>query len=147
MAYIIDRDAMVASLQQLEATKGPEETRQAFERVLSTPAFLRQQNTYSPATQFVERLRRQEDELTAVRRRLNPNDPDIKGIEAQVAQTERDIESTVRNFINGTTEQVRCVDRRIAEPRGSVKALPMQDVEHQPLSRAQKVVEGIIMQV
>ena len=147
MAYIIDRDAMVASLQQLESTKGPEETRQAFERVLSTPAFLRAQNTYSPATQFVERLRRQEDELTTVRRRLNPSDPDIKVIENQIAQTKRDIESTVRNFINGTTEQVRGVDRRIAELRSSVKALPMQDVEYQRLTRAQKGVEDIMTQV
>lgn len=147
MGYIIDRDAMVASLQQLEATKSPEETRQAFEQVLATPALLHAQNTSSPATQFVERLRRQEDELTAVRRRLNPNDPDIKVLENQVLQTKRDIESTVRNFISGTTEQIRGVDRRIGELRSSVKALPLQDVAYLRLTRAQKGVEDIMTQV
>src|SRR5258708_21476678 len=57
------------------------------------------------------------------------------------------MESKGVNFSNGTAEQVRGVDRRIAELRGSVKALPMQDVEYQRLTRAQKGVEDIMTQV
>ena len=147
MGYVIDRDAMVATLRQLEATKDPEETRQAFERVLSTPTFTRAQGAFSPATQFVERLRRQEDELTAARRRLNANDPDIKVLEQQVAQSKLDIQQTVRGYINGTTEQINGVDRRIAELRATVQMLPEQGAEYQRLTRNQKGVEEIMTQV
>ncbi len=146
-AYAIDRDAMVASLRQLSATRDPEETRQAFERVLATPAFQRAQNTFSPATQFVERLRHQEDDLTAARRRLNPNDPDIKVLEQQIALSKRDIQTTVRSYIDGTTEQINGVDRRIAQLRQSVSLLPAQGAEYQRLTRNQKGVEEIMTQV
>ena len=48
MSYAVDRQALMASLKQFESVKDPGETRQASERVLSTPAFLRAQGTYSP---------------------------------------------------------------------------------------------------
>jgi tyrosine-protein kinase Etk/Wzc len=147
LGYAVDRQAMIASLAQLDSVKDPAETRQASERVLSTPAFLRAQGSNSPTTQFVERLRKQEDALMDARRRLNPNDPDIKVLERQIAASKYDVTSTVRNFIAGLGEQIRGIDQRIATLRNSVKLLPGQQVEYQRLTRGQKGVEDIMNQV
>ena len=142
----IDRQAMLASLEQLEKADSTD-ARQAVERVISTPAFLRAQGSFSPTTQFIERLRQQEDALTAARRRLSPSDPDIKVLERQVAQTKYDLEATVRNFIRGTSEQLRGIDQRIATLRNIVQLLPAQQAEFQRLTRGQKGVEDIMNQV
>ena len=142
----IDRQAMLASLEQLEKADSTD-ARQAVERVISTPAFLRAQGSFSPTTQFIERLRQQEDALTAARRRLSPSDPDIKVLERQVAQTKYDLEATVRNFIRGTSEQLRGIDQRIATLRNIVQLLPAQQAEYQRLTRGQKGVEDIMNQV
>lgn len=142
----IDRQAMLASLEQLEKADSTD-ARQAVERVISTPAFLRAQGSFSPTTQFIERLRQQEDALTAARRRLSPSDPDIKVLERQVAQTKYDLEATVRNFIKGTSEQLRGIDQRIATLRNIVQLLPAQQAEFQRLTRGQKGVEDIMNQV
>ena len=147
MGYAVDRDALAASLQALEEVHDPGETRQAFERVLSTPAFLRAQNTGSPATLFIERLRKQEDDLVAAKRRLNPGDPDIAALEAQITQTKFDVRATVKNFIAGIGQQIKGIDNRIAGLRSGVQALPAQEVEYQRLTRDQKGVEGIMNQV
>ena len=147
MGYSIDRQAMVQSLQQLETVKDPADTRQAVERVLSTPAFLRAQGTASPTTEFINRLRKQEDDLDAAKRRLNPNDPDVKVLERQIATTKYDVTVTVRNFIAGTGEQIKGIDQRIATLRAAVQKLPEQQAEYQRLTRGQKAVEDIMNQV
>lgn len=147
MTYAVDRQALTASLRQFEAVKDPAETRQASERVLSTPAFLRAQGQYSPTTQYIERLRRQEDALVDAKRRLNPADPDIKAIERQIIASKYDIAATVSNFISGLGEQIRGIDERIVALRSSVALLPAQQVEYQRLTRGQKGVEDIINQV
>ena len=147
MTYAVDRQALASSLKQFEAVKDPSETRQASERVLSTPAFLRAQGPYSPTTQYIERLRRQEDALVDARRRLNPADPDIKAIERQIIASKYDIAATVSNFISGLGEQIRGIDERLGVLRLSVALLPAQQVEYQRLTRGQKGVEDIINQV
>jgi capsular exopolysaccharide synthesis family protein len=147
MSYAVDRQALMASLKQFESVKDPGETRQASERVLSTPAFLRAQGTYSPTTQYIDRLRKQEDALSDARRRLNPNDPDIKTLERQIISSKFDVASTVSNFIAGLGEQVKGIDERIALLRSSVALLPGQQVEYQRLTRGQKGVEDIMNQV
>jgi capsular exopolysaccharide synthesis family protein len=115
--------------------------------VISTPAFLRAQGAFSPTTQFITRLREQEDRLTTARSRLSPNDPDIKQLERQVAQSKYDLEATVRNFIAGTNEQLRGIDQRISTLRASVQLLPVHQAEYQRLTRGQKGVEDIMNQV
>ncbi len=147
MTYTIDRDAMMASLKQIESVKDPEETRQSLERVLSTPAFLKSQGAQSPTTMFIDRLRKQEDELVNLKRRLAPGDPDIKAVEAQIATTRHDVAATVRNYIAGASEQIKGLDKRIDVLRGTVKLLPEQSVEFDRLARNQKSVEGIMNQV
>lgn len=147
LGYAVDRQAMLASLAQLEGVTDPAETRQASERVLSTPAFLRAQGTSSPTTQFTERLRKQEDALIEARRRLNPNDPDIKVLERQIAASKYDVTATVKNFIAGIGEQIRGIDQRIATLRSAVSLLPSQQVEYQRLTRGQKGVDDIMNQV
>ncbi|CAN5311388.1 hypothetical protein BH09GEM1_BH09GEM1_18720 [soil metagenome] len=147
MTYAVDRQALSASLRQFESVKEPGETRQASERVLSTPAFLRAQGPYSPTTQYIERLRREEDALVDARRRLNPADPDIKAIERQIIASKYDIAATVSNFISGLGEQIRGIDERIASLKLSVALLPAQQVEYQRLTRGQKGVEDIMNQV
>ena len=147
LGYAVDRQAMLASLAQLDSVTDPRETRQAFERVLSTPAFLRAQGSNAPTTQFVERLRKQEDALADARRRLNPTDPDIKVLERQIIASKYDVAATVRNFISGLGEQIRGIDQRIATLRATVKLLPGQQVEYQRLTRGQKGVEDIMNQV
>jgi tyrosine-protein kinase Etk/Wzc len=147
LGYAVDRQAMMASLKEIEAQNDPAETRQAFERVLSTPAFLRVQGTSSPMTLFIERLRRQEDLLSDARRRLNPTDPDVKVLEQQIATTRHDVATTVRNFIAGSEEQIRGIDQRIAVLRAGLARLPEQQAEYQRLTRGQKGVEDIMNQV
>lgn len=147
LGYAIDRQAMMASLDQLQRVKEAGDTRQAVERVLSTPAFLRAQGTSSPTAQFTERLRRQEDQLSDARRRLNPGDPDIKVLEDQVALSRIDVLTTVKNFIAGTSEQLRGTEQRIAALRANLAKLPMQQLEYQRLARQQKSVEDIMNQV
>ena len=147
VGYAIDRQAMMASLAELQKTKEPGDTRQAVERVLSTPAFLRAQGTSSPTAQFTERLRKQEDQLSDARRRLSPGDPDIKVLEQQIALSRIDVETTVKNFIAGTTEQLRGTEQRILALRGNLAKLPMQQLEYQRLAREQKSVEDIMNQV
>ena len=147
LGYSIDRQAMESSLLQLTRARDPEDTRQAVERVISTPAFLRAQGAFSPTTQFVTRLREQEDALNTARGRLSPNDPDIKRLERQIAQSKYDLEATVRNFIAGTNEQLRGIDQRIGTLRASVQLLPAHQAEYQRLTRGQKGVEDIMNQV
>ena len=147
LGYAIDRQAMMSSLEQLQRVKEPGDTRQAVERVLSTPAFLRAQGTTTPTAQFTERLRRQEDQLSDARRRLNPGDPDLKVLEDQIALSKIDVETTVKNFIAGTTEQLRGTEQRIAALRVNLARLPMEQLEYQRLAREQKSVEDILNQV
>ena len=147
MTYSVDRQALQASLKEFQAVKDPAETRQASERVLSTPAFLRAQGQFSPTTQYVDRLRRQEDALVDAKRRLNPTDPDIKAIERQIIASKFDVAATVSNFISGLGEQIRGLDERIGALHSSVALLPAQQVEYQRLTRGQKGVEDIMNQV
>ena len=147
LSYAVDRQAMIASLAELDNVKDPAETRQASERVLSTPAFLRAQGNYSPTTQYVERLRKQEDALIDARRRLNPGDPDLKVLERQIIASQYDVAATVKNFISGLGEQIRGIDQRIGALRASVKLLPGQQVEFQRLTRGQKGLDDIMNQV
>ena len=126
MSYAVDRQALMASLKQFESVKEPGETRQASERVLSTPAFLRAQGTYSPTTQYIERLRRQEDALSDARRRLNPDDPDIKTLERQIISSKFDVAATSRISLpdwvsrsRASTSASHCCGRRLRCCRAS----------------------------
>ncbi len=147
IGYAMDRQAMLASLQTIENVQDSSDSRQAVERLVSVPAFLKAQGTTAPVSVFIDRLRHFEDELAVSRRRLNPGDPDIRALERQVQQTRGDIAATVRNFVGGMNENVRAIDQRIALLRSSVAQIPAQQVEMQRLNREQKGVEDIMTQV
>jgi tyrosine-protein kinase Etk/Wzc len=142
-----DRQALLASLNTLLRVKDTADGRQAYERLLSVPAFARQLNTSSPSSIAIERLRVQEDNRAGLLRRLGPNDPDVKSVERQIATSKRDIEMTTRTYADGLGEQVRALDARIATLREAVQLLPAQQVEYQRLLREQKGVEDIMNQV
>jgi polysaccharide biosynthesis transport protein len=142
-----DRQALLASLDNLLRIKDTADGRLAYERLLSVPAFARQLNSSSPSTIAIERLRVQEDNRAALLRRLGPNDPDVKSVERQIETSKRDIEATTRTYAEGLGEQVRALDGRIALLRESVQLLPDQQVEYARLLRNQKGVEDIMNQV
>ena len=142
-----DRQALLASLDQLLLVKDTADGRLAYERLLSVPAFARQLNTSSPSSIAIERLRVQEDNHASLLRRLGPNDPDIQSVERQIETSKRDIEATTRTYADGLGEQVRALDARIATLRESVQLLPAQQVEYARLLRNQKGVEDIMNQV
>jgi len=142
-----DRQALLASLNTLLRATDTADGRQAYERLLSVPAFARQLNTSSPSSIAIERLRVQEDNRANLLRRLGPNDPDVKSVERQIATSKRDIEMTTRTYADGLGEQVRALDARIATLREAVQLLPAQQVEYQRLLREQKGVEDIMNQV
>ena len=142
-----DRAALLASLETLLRQKDTADGRLAYERLLSVPAFARQLNTSSPSSIAIERLRVQEDNRSALLRRLGPNDPDVKSVERQIETSKRDIEATTRTYADGLGEQVRALDARIAKLRDDVQLLPAQQVEYQRLLREQKGVEDVMTQV
>jgi tyrosine-protein kinase Etk/Wzc len=142
-----DRDALLASLDGLLRRRDTADGRLAYERLLSVPAFARHLNTSSPSSIAIERLRTQEDNRSALLRRLGPNDPDIKSVERQIETSKRDIEATTRTYADGLGEQVRALDARIARLRDDVQLLPAQQVEYQRLLREQKGVEDVMTQV
>jgi polysaccharide biosynthesis transport protein len=142
-----DRQALLASLDNLLRIKDTADGRLAYERLLSVPAFARQLNSSSPSTIAIERLRVQEDNRASLLRRLGPNDPDVKSVERQIETSKRDIEATTRTYAEGLGEQVRALDGRIALLRESVQLLPDQQVEYARLLRNQKGVEDIMNQV
>jgi len=142
-----DRQALLASLDALLKVKDTADGRLAYERLLSVPAFARQLNTSSPSTIAMERLRTQEDNRTAMLRRLTPDDPDVKSVERQIETSKRDVEATTRTYADGLAEQIRALDGRIAMLRASVQLLPAQQVEYARLLRNQKGVEDIMNQV
>ncbi|HEX7977611.1 MAG TPA: polysaccharide biosynthesis tyrosine autokinase, partial [Gemmatimonadaceae bacterium] len=144
---VTDRQALLASLSALLLVKDTADGRLAYERLLSAPAFARQLNTSSPSSIAIERLRTQEDQRAQLLRRLGPNDPDVKSVEAQIATSKRDIEATTRTYADGLGEQVRALDSRIAMLRASVQLLPSHQVEYSRLLREQKGVEDIMTQV
>jgi uncharacterized protein involved in exopolysaccharide biosynthesis len=142
-----DRQALLASLDQLLRIRDTADGRLAFERLLSVPVFARNMTTSSPSSIAIERLRVQEDNLASLKRRLGPNDPDIKSVERQIEVSKRDIEATTRTYADGLGEQVRALDGRIAVLRESVQLLPAEQVEYARLLRNQKGVEDIMNQV
>ncbi|HEV7993863.1 MAG TPA: polysaccharide biosynthesis tyrosine autokinase [Gemmatimonadaceae bacterium] len=142
-----DRQALLASLDNLLQAKDTSDGRLAYERLLSVPAFARLLNSSSPSTIAIERLRVQEDQRAAMLRRLNPNDPDIRSVERQIETSKRDIIATTRTYADGLGEQVRALDGRITLLRASVQLLPAQQVEYARLLRNQKGVEDIMNQV
>src|SRR5215218_5513722 len=142
-----DRAALLASLDNLLRRRDTADGRLAYERLLSVPAFSRQLNTSSPSSIAIERLRVQEDNRSALLRRLGPNDPDVKSVEKQIATSKRDIEATTRTYADGLGEQVRALDERIVKLRDDVQLLPAQQVEYQRLLREQKGVEDVMTQV
>lgn len=142
-----DHQALLASLDNLLQSKDTADGRLAYERLLSVPAFARHLHSSSPSTIAIERLRQQEDNRAGMMRRLGPNDPDIRSVEAQIETSKRDIEATTRTYADGLSEQVRALDRRIATLRASVQLLPAQQVEYARLLRNQKGVEDIMNQV
>jgi capsular exopolysaccharide synthesis family protein len=144
---VTDREALLASLDVLLRVKDTADGRLAYERLLSAPAFARQLNTSSPSSIAIERLRAQEDQRAQLLRRLGPNDPDVKSVEAQIATSKRDIEATTRTYADGLGEQVRALDSRIAMLRASVQLLPAHQVEYSRLLREQKGVEDVMTQV
>jgi polysaccharide biosynthesis transport protein len=147
MTAVTDREALLASLDALLRVKDTADGRLAYERLLSAPAFARQLNTSSPSSIAIERLRVQEDQRAQLLRRLGPNDPDVKSVEAQIATSKRDIEATTRTYADGLGEQVRALDSRIAMLRASVQLLPAHQVEYSRLLREQKGVEDVMTQV
>lgn len=142
-----DRAALLASLDALLRRSDTADGRLAYERLLSVPAFARQLNTSSPSSIAIERLRQQEDNRSALLRRLGPNDPDVKSVERQIETSKRDIEVTTRTYADGLGEQVHALDARIAKLRDDVQLLPAQQVEYQRLLREQKGVEDVMTQV
>ncbi|MDB4882817.1 MAG: capsular exopolysaccharide family, partial [Gemmatimonadetes bacterium] len=142
-----DRQALLASLESLLRIRDTADGRQAYERLLSVPAFARQLNTSSPSSIAIQRLREQEDTRAALLRRLGPNDPDIKSVERQIETSKRDVEATTRTYADGLGEQVRALDGRVATLKVSVQLLPAQQVEYARLLRNQKGVEDIMNQV
>jgi capsular exopolysaccharide synthesis family protein len=142
-----DRQALLASLDNLLRIRDTADGRLAYERLLSVPAFARQLNTSSPSSIAIERLRVQEDNRAALLRRLGPTDPDVVSVERQIETSKRDIEATTRTYADGLGEQVRALDGRIALLRASVQLLPAQQVEYARLLRNQKGVEDIMNQV
>lgn len=147
MDFVADRTALLASLSDIRESKDPRDTRQASERLLSTPAFLKGQGSTSPVTVFVERLHTLEDQLINARRRLNPNDPDIKSLETQITAAKFDLEQSVKIFISGLNDQLRAIDTRLGTLRSSIQLIPAQQVEYQRLIRQQRSVEEIMKQV
>jgi capsular exopolysaccharide synthesis family protein len=147
MTAATDREALLASLDALLRVRDTADGRLAYERLLSAPAFARQLNTSSPSSIAIERLRTQEDQRAQLLRRLGPNDPDVKSVEAQIATSKRDIEATTRTYADGLGEQVRALDSRIAMLRASVQLLPAHQVEYSRLLREQKGVEDVMTQV
>jgi polysaccharide biosynthesis transport protein len=147
MTAVTDREALLSSLAALLKVKDTADGRLAYERLLSAPAFVRQLNTSSPSSIAIERLRVQEDQRAQLLRRLGPNDPDVKSVEAQIATSKRDIEATTRTYADGLGEQVRALDSRIAMLRASVQLLPAHQVEYSRLLREQKGVEDVMTQV
>jgi len=147
MTAATDRAALLASLDSLLQRRDTADGRLAYERLLSVPAFSRQLNTSSPSSIAIERLRTQEDNRSALLRRLGPNDPDIKSVERQIETSKRDIEATTRTYADGLGEQVRALDARIAKLRDDVQLLPAQQVEYARLLREQKGVEDVMTQV
>jgi capsular exopolysaccharide synthesis family protein len=142
-----DRAALLASLDNLLRRRDTADGRLAYERLLSVPAFSRQLNTSSPSSIAIDRLRVQEDNRSALLRRLGPNDPDIRSVERQIETSKRDIEATTRTYADGLGEQVRALDERIVKLRDDVQLLPAQQVEYQRLLREQKGVEDVMTQV
>ncbi|HKP16040.1 MAG TPA: polysaccharide biosynthesis tyrosine autokinase [Gemmatimonadaceae bacterium] len=142
-----DRDALLASLDNLLRRSDTADGRVAFERLLSVPAFARQLNTSSPSSMAIERLRTQEDSRANLLRRLGPNDPDVKSVERQIETSKHDIEVTTRTYADGLGEQVHALDARIAKLRDDVQLLPAQQVEYSRLLREQKGVEDVMTQV
>src|SRR5215208_620448 len=126
-----DRQALLASLDNLLRSRDTADGRVAYERLLSVPAFARELNTSSPSSIAIERLRVQEDNRSALLRRLGPNDPDVKSVERQIESSKRDIEATTRTYADGLGEQVRALDARIAKLRDDVQLLPAQQVQYQ----------------
>jgi len=147
MTAVTDREALLSSLAALLKVKDTADGRLAYERLLSAPAFVRQLNTSSPSSIAIERLRVQEDQRAQLLRRLGPNDPDVKSVEAQIATSKRDVEATTRTYADGLGEQVRALDSRIAMLRASVQLLPAHQVEYSRLLREQKGVEDVMTQV
>ncbi|HKH92165.1 MAG TPA: polysaccharide biosynthesis tyrosine autokinase [Gemmatimonadaceae bacterium] len=144
---VTDRQALLASLDNLLRSKDTADGRLAYERLLSVPAFARHLNTSSPSSIAIERLRTQEDNRAALLRRLGPTDPDVQSVEQQIATSKRDIEATTRTYADGLGEQVRALDERIAKLRDDVQLLPAQQVQYQRLLREQKGVEDVMTQV
>ena len=147
MTAVTDREALLSSLAALLKVKDTADGRLAYERLLSAPAFVRQLNTSSPSSIAIERLRVQEDQRAQLLRRLGPNDPDVKSVEAQIATSKRDVEATTRTYADGLGEQVRALDSRITMLRASVQLLPAHQVEYSRLLREQKGVEDVMTQV
>lgn len=145
--YATDRASILGSLDMILQTSDSTDRRQAVERLIATPAFLRAQGTASPATQFVERLRRQEDALAQARQRYLPTDPDVKAIEREIEITKRDIAATTRIYAEGLAQQVRAIDQRIALLQSAIQQIPAQQVEYARLMRQQKGLEEITQQV
>ena len=144
---VTDRQALLASLDNLLQSKDTADGRLAYERLLSVPAFARHLNTSSPSSIAIERLRAQEDTRSNLLRRLAPTDPDVRSVERQIETSKRDIIATTRTYADGLGEQVRALDERIARLRDDVQLLPAQQVQYQRLLREQKGVEDVMTQV
>jgi len=142
-----DRQALLASLDQLLRIRDTADGRLAYERFALGAGVRSHMTTSSPSSIAIERLRVQEDTWPVSSGGSVQTIPTSSPWSVRIETSKRDIEATTRTYADGLGEQVRALDQRIAVLRASVQLLPAEQVEYARLLRNQKGVEDIMNQV
>jgi capsular exopolysaccharide synthesis family protein len=126
--------ALLVRTRRESARSGPAVYREllAFPPLLSTPA----SGLMSPLMAAEERL----NDLLA---RRTQEDPDVQLAQARIGELEREIQTTVSNYLNGLTAQVQALNGLLGQSSAALAGVPAREVRYAQLDREARNTETI----
>jgi tyrosine-protein kinase Etk/Wzc len=134
-----EREALAGLLAEARAGDGAGVGASPYRRLLAFPTLLRNQTTST----LLEALTARETELSQLRARRTPADPDYRAVAGQLQGLEDQATAVVTTYLGGLENQVEAIDRELAGFGDRMAAVPAKEVEYARLERSARVLADI----
>jgi capsular exopolysaccharide synthesis family protein len=135
-----ERGALAGLLAEAKAAAGPVGVGPSpYRRLLAFPTLLRNQTTST----LLQALTARETELSQLRARRTPADPDVQAVAGQLQSLEEQATAVVTTYLGGLSNQVEAIDRELAGFGERLAQVPAKEVEYARLERSARVLADI----
>ncbi|MBW3628335.1 MAG: polysaccharide biosynthesis tyrosine autokinase, partial [Gemmatimonadetes bacterium] len=127
-----ERDALTSVFNEVRRSAGAERPGVAspYRRLVGYPAFLQNE----AATQLLSSLSVVENQRADLATRRTAEDPDLRALDARVAEIERQLQSMVSTYLQSITRQVAAMDAELGRSQAQLSQMPAKATEFARLS-------------